>query len=148
VKNSVQKLIDYTSYRNKILECLSPYNFPAKLRGLIELTVINTRTRVKINNESAEELKVESEVKQGDRLTAALFSVVVDVILRQLDLRGNISTHLKRCLVYAGNMLITTKQLLIDTFEKLKNQSIHFGLIVNQQNTKYLRCSKKKNCSE
>jgi len=41
--------------------------------------------------------------------------------------------------------MITTKQLLIDKFQKLKKiQSIHFGLIVNQQNTKYLRCSKKK----
>jgi len=29
-------------------------------------------------------------------------------------------------------------------FQKLKNQSMHFGFIVNQQNTKYLRCSKKK----
>jgi len=36
------------------------------------------------------------------------------------------------------------KQLLIDTFKKLKNQSVHFGLIVTQQSTKYLRCSKKK----
>ena len=88
-------LVNYTQafdsvYRNKIPECLSPYNFPAKLKRLIELTVINTRTRVKINNESAEELKVESEVKQGDPLIASLFSVVVDVILRQLVLRGNI----------------------------------------------------------
>jgi hypothetical protein len=31
-------------------------------------------------------------------------------------------------------------------FQKLKNQSVHFGLIVNQQNTKYLRCSKKEIC--
>jgi len=89
-------------------------------------------------------LKVESEVKQGDPVTATLFSMVVDVILRQLDLRGNISTHLKQCLVYDGNILITTKQLLIDMFQKLTNQSILCGLIVNQQNAKYLRCSKKK----
>ena len=89
-------------------------------------------------------MKVESEVKQGDSLTASLFRVVVDVKLRQLDLRGNISTHLKQCSVYAGNILMTMKQLWIVTFQKLKNQSVHFRLIVNQQNTKYLSCSKKK----
>jgi hypothetical protein len=36
-------------------------------------------------------------VKQGDPLSAALFSVVIDGILKQLELRGNISTHLKQC---------------------------------------------------
>jgi hypothetical protein len=116
--------------------------FSSKIKKT-ELTLSNTRTRVKMNNESAEDLKAESEVKQGDPLTATLFSVVVDVILRQLHLRGNISTHLKQCLVYAGSISITTKQLLIDMFQKLKNQSIHFGFIVNQQNTEYLRYSKK-----
>jgi hypothetical protein len=28
----------------------------------------------------------------------------------------------------------------------LKNQSIHFGLIINEQQTIYLRCSKEKTC--
>jgi len=77
---------------------------------------------VKINTESAEEFKVESEVKQGHPLITTLFSVVVDVILRQLGLRGNIPTHLKQCLVCAGNILINTKLLLIDMCKKLKNQ--------------------------
>jgi hypothetical protein len=82
------------------------------------LSLINNRRSVKINNESAEEFKVESGVKQGDRLTEPVFSVIADVILRQLDLSGYISTHLKQCLVFAGNILITTKQLLIDMFQK------------------------------
>ena len=37
-----------------------------------------------------------------------------------------------------------TKQSLTDTFQKLKNQSVHFGLIVNEQKPIYLRCPKKK----
>lgn len=44
------------------------------------------------NNECAEEFKVESVVKQGDPLSTTLFRVVVDVIIKQLDMRGNIST--------------------------------------------------------
>jgi Reverse transcriptase (RNA-dependent DNA polymerase). len=128
-------LVNYTQafdsvYRNKIIECLPQYNFPAKLIKLIELTLIDTRTRVMINSESAEEFKVESGVKQGDPLSATLFSVVVDAILKQLDLRGNISTHLKQYSVYAGDILVNKKQSFIDTFQKLKNPSVHFGLIV------------------
>jgi hypothetical protein len=68
------------------------YKVPAKLIRLIELTIINTRARIKINNEYAEEFKLESGVKHGDPLSTTLFHVVLDVILKQLDLRGNIST--------------------------------------------------------
>ena len=32
---------------------------------------------------------------------------------------------------------------MIDTFEKLKNISIQFGLIVNENTTKYMKCTRK-----
>ena len=75
-----------------------------------------------IHDEHTEEFKVESGVKQGDLLAATLLSVLVDVILKQTDLRGNISTCLKQCSAYADDVLITTrtKQSLIDMFQKLK----------------------------
>ena len=65
------------------------------------MSLINIRLRVKIKREYTEEFKVEFGVKQGDPLTATLFSVVVDVILKQLDLEEYIGTHLKQCSVYA-----------------------------------------------
>ena len=41
-------------------------------------------------------------------------------------------------------MLTTrTKQSLIDTFQKLREISAQYGLIVNVQKTKYLRCTRK-----
>lgn len=46
---------------------------------MIELTIINTRAGVKINNEYTEEFKGESGLKRGDPLSATLLSVVVDV---------------------------------------------------------------------
>jgi hypothetical protein len=61
---------------------LAQCNVPANLKGLIELNLINTGARVKIKNEYTEEFKKESGVKQGDRLSAALFSVAVNVILK------------------------------------------------------------------
>jgi hypothetical protein len=66
------------------------YKVPAKLIRLIELTIINTTARIKINYEFTKEFKVESGVKQGHPLSATLFNVVV--VVKQLDLRGNIST--------------------------------------------------------
>jgi len=56
-------------------------------------------------------------VQQGDPLPATLFSIVIDDILKQLELRGNISTRLKQCSAYSDDILITaqTKQTLMDT---------------------------------
>jgi retron-type reverse transcriptase len=74
-----------------------------------ELTPISTRVTVTINNAHTEEFKLESGVNQGDFLSAVLFSVAVDVIFKQLDFRGNTSTHVKQCAVYADDTLVTTR---------------------------------------
>jgi hypothetical protein len=92
-----------------------------------------------------EEFIVKCGVKQGDPLSATLFSLVPDTILKQTELKGNITTHLKQCTAYADDILLTTrtKQSLIDTFQKPKEISAQYGLIVNGQKTKYLRCMRK-----
>ena len=88
-----------------------------------------------------------TEVKQGDPLSATLFSIVIDDIIKQLEPRGNISTRLKQCSAYADDILIITRnqQTLIDTFGKLKDISLQYGLIVNENKTKYMKCTRKEN---
>jgi len=44
------------------------------------------------NNLRISEFGVESGVKQGDPLSQTLFSLVINTVLKKLDLRGNIST--------------------------------------------------------
>jgi hypothetical protein len=131
--------------RNKLIECLKKFCVPDKLIRLIALTLKHTRARVKINKDYTEEFIVKCGVKQGDPLSATLFSLVTDTILKQMDLRGNITTHLKQCTAYADDILLTTRteQPLIDTFQKLKKISAQYGLIVNGQKTKYLRRTRK-----
>ena len=57
----------------------------------------------------------------------------MDSILKKMELRGNISTRLKQWAAYADDIVITsrTAQAMIDTFVKLKNESLKYGLIVN-----------------
>jgi hypothetical protein len=43
--------------RNKLITCVAQYNVPAKLIRVIELTIINIRAGVKVNNEYTEEFK-------------------------------------------------------------------------------------------
>ena len=80
--------------RNKITECLMKYEVPKKLIKLIGLTLTNTIAKVKIGNQFTNEFRIVSGVKQGDPLSATLFSIVIDYILKQLDFkRKYISTH-------------------------------------------------------
>jgi hypothetical protein len=76
-----------------------------------------------------------------------MFNLVIDTILKELKLRGNITTRLKQCTAYTDDILLTTrtKQSLLETFQKLKETSAQYGLIVNGQKTKYLRCTRKNN---
>ena len=141
--------MDYTHafdsvHRNKLIECLKKFDVLDKLIRLITLTLIHTRARVKVNRDFTEEFIVKCGVKEGDPLSATLFSLVTDTILKQMDLWGNITTHLKQCIAYADDILLTrTKQSLLDTFQKLKEISAQYGLIVNGQKTTYLRCTRK-----
>ena len=61
------------------MTCVAQYNVPAKLIRVIKITIINTRAEVKVKNEYTKEFRGESGVKQGDRLSATLFSLVVDI---------------------------------------------------------------------
>ena len=84
-------------------------------------------------------------VNQGDPPSATLFSIAMDCILKKMELRGYISTRLRQCTAYADDILITsrTTQTMIDTFVKLKNESLKYGLTVNVHKTKYLKCSRR-----
>jgi hypothetical protein len=64
-----------------------------------------------VNNEYSSNFEVHEGVKQGDPLSATLFSIAIDVIIRKLD-----TTTLKQCTACADDILITarTKQAMID----------------------------------
>jgi hypothetical protein len=61
--------------------------------------------KVKVNNTFTTDFKIDIGVKQGDPLSPVLFDLVIDMVLTQLDLRGNISTRLKQLIAYADDIL-------------------------------------------
>ena len=65
-------------------------------------------------------------MKQGDPLSATLFRIVIDDILKQLEPTGNISTRLEQFSAYADDILITawTEQTTIDNFKKTEKHFI------------------------
>ena len=89
---------------------------------------------VKMGNQLTNEFRIVSGVKQGDPLSTTLFSTVIDNMLKQLDLKGNISTRIKQYSAYADDMLITTRTMhsLVDTFQKLKEISVQVGFNIKR----------------
>jgi len=68
--------------RNKITECLTTYDIPKKLIRLIGLTITNTTAKVKVGNQLTKEFRFVTRVKQGDPLSATLFSIVIDSVIK------------------------------------------------------------------
>jgi hypothetical protein len=74
--------------RSLISECLKQYEVPRKLTNLFQITLQQTKSKVKIHNDMTEQFEITSVVKQGDPLSALLFSIVMDVIITKLEVRG------------------------------------------------------------
>jgi hypothetical protein len=67
------------------------------------------------------------------------------VIITKLEVRDNISTRLRQIAAYAADIVIIgrTKQAMIDTLNKLKNEASKYGLLINENKTKYMKCTRR-----
>jgi hypothetical protein len=101
--------------------------------------------KVKINNSYTEWFETKTGFRQRDPLSALLFSLVLDTVITNLEVRGNIATRLKQICPYADDIVVIgrTKQVLTDTFFKLKQEALKAGLMVNVNKTKYLHSTRK-----
>jgi hypothetical protein len=134
-----------TVNKDVIHNSLIKHNVPNKLIKLLKLTLQQTKMKVKVNNSYPEWFETNTGVRQGDPLSALLFSVVLNSVMDNLEVRGNITTRLKQICAYADDIVIvgSTMKILIETYCKLKNEAQKAGLIVNNNKTKYLYCTRK-----
>ena len=121
------------------------HNVPDKFIKLIKLTMQWNRMKLKVNNGYSEWFEMKTGVRQGDPFSTLLFSVVFDSVITNLEVWGNITTRLKQIYTYTDNIIIIgrTKQISIDTFCRFKHEALNAGLIVNNNKTKYLYCTRK-----
>jgi hypothetical protein len=95
--------------RDKLCEYLEYYQTPPKLIKLIKIALQDTTANVRINNEMTELIEIKYGVRQGDPLSTLLFSIVIDVIIKKLNPRGNISTQLMQTCEYAYDVLVISR---------------------------------------
>jgi hypothetical protein len=113
----------YTVNRDVIYNSLIKHSIQNKLINLIKVTLQQTEMKVKVNNSYFEWFEMKTGVRQGDPLSALLFSVVLNSVMDNVEVRGNIITRLKQFCAYTDYIVIIgrTMQSLIETFCKLKN---------------------------
>jgi hypothetical protein len=104
----------------------------------------HTKAKIKLNNEYTEQIEVKTGIKQGDPLSKILFFFFFESLMEKLEIRGNITTRLKQICVYADDVVLVTrtKQALENTLQKLKHEAEKYGLVINQEKTKYMRNSR------
>jgi hypothetical protein len=130
--------------RSTVAKVLKEMQLPEKIVSLVNLVTQRTKAKIKLNNEYTEQIEVKTGIKQGDPLSTILFCTVMESLMNKLETRGNISTRLKQVCVYANDVALVTrtKQVQINTLQKLKQEAEKYGLVINQNKTKYMRHSR------
>jgi len=130
--------------RSTIVQALKEMQIPGKIVRLVNMVTQHTKAKIKLNNEYMEQIDVKTSIKQGDPLSTILFNTVMEMLMRKLEIRGNITTLLKQACIYADDVVVVTKtkQALINTFQKIKQEAEEYGLTINQNKTKYMRHSR------
>jgi hypothetical protein len=80
-------------------------------------------------------------VRQGDPLSATIFNLIRDLVIKKLNLIGDISLTLKQIVAYADDVALLARSLkdLKEIFHKLQNEATLVGLSINEDKTKYLQ---------
>ena len=130
--------------RSTIIQALIEMQIPGTIVRLVSMVTQHTKAKIKFNNECTKQIDVKTSIKQGDPLSTVLFSTVMEMLMRKLEIKGNITTRLKQACVYTeGVVLVTaTEQALINTLQKIKQQAEKYELTINQNKTKYMRHSR------
>ena len=80
--------------RQKTIQILQELRIPNKLIRLIKVTLQNMEASVKIENLAFKPFSISSAVRQGGPLSAKIFNLLFDSVIKKLSLRGDVSLKL------------------------------------------------------
>jgi hypothetical protein len=85
------------------------------------MAIQNTEASVKIENLTSKPFSISSIVHQGYPLSATVFNLILDSVIKKLNLRGDISLKLKQIVAYADDIALLARSLkaLKEIFHKL-----------------------------
>jgi hypothetical protein len=120
--------------RQKTIQILQELRIPNKLLRLIKMTLQNTEASVKIENLTSKPFSSSSGVRQGDTFSATIFNLILDSVIKKLNLREDSRLKLKQIVAYADEVALLTRspKVLKEIFHKLLNEATLVGLNINE----------------
>jgi hypothetical protein len=84
-------------------------------------------------------------VRQGYPLSAAIFNLVLDSVIKKLNFRRGISLKLKQIVAYANDVALLARypKALKEIFHKLQHEATLVRLNINEDKTKYMQVKRK-----
>lgn len=132
--------------RNKLLKALLKLGIPKKLVRLINMTLSNSKCKVKLGSMLSENFSVGSGLRQGDPLSPMLFNLVLETAIRAIrtNPNGTILNRLTQHLAYADDVVITarSKAALAGSFQEFETASRELGLKINVNKTVLMKTSR------
>jgi len=128
--------------RGKLILILEEFKIPRKLINLIGMTLRNTTGKVKVQNMMTEEFAINKGLRQGDTLSTKLFNVVLEKMMRHIQINkgGSIYKRTLQILAYAGdvNLIGRSTGRLNDAVIQMEEGANEVGLRINEEKTKYM----------
>jgi hypothetical protein len=97
--------------RQKTIQILQELRIPSKFVRLIKMTIQNTEVSVKIENLTSKPFSISCGVHQGGPLSATIFNLIHDSVIKKHNLRGDTSLKLKQTVAYADDVALLARSL-------------------------------------
>jgi len=87
-----------------------------------------------------------SGVRQDDPLSASMFNLILDSVIKKINLRGDVSLKLTQIVAYADNVAPLARSLkaLKKIFHNLQYEASLVGLNINEEKPKYMQIKRKR----
>ena len=76
---------------------------------LIKIILQHTEASLKMENLTSKPFSVSSGVHQEDPLSATAFNLIIDSVIKKLNLRGDISLKLKQIVAYVDDVALLAR---------------------------------------
>ncbi|VVC38751.1 Reverse transcriptase domain [Cinara cedri] len=134
-------------HRASLINILREFKFPKELVNLVEASLNGTKIKVKLANTLSQPVEVVTGLRQGDALSPVLFNLVLEKIVREINLCEGVELGRStiNILAYADDISLMgrSREMIIKMGKSFIKAAEKVGLRVNEEKTKYMVVSRR-----
>jgi sorting nexin-29 len=129
--------------QKKLFETLVSFGIPKKIERLVKMTLEGAQAKVIVDGKISNPFVIDMGVRQGDRLSATLFNLVLHKVLKNLEQGNTILNRLTQICGYVDDILVLARSFsaLKALCEELRKETGRVGLVISPDKPKYMRFS-------